>query len=251
MSNEIIVITGGESGIGAATCRRFAGEGASVVIAGIDKTRGMALETELRSAGSGAQYVYCDVRDYSSVESMALHTFETYGVPTTLINNAGMALVRELTETSDEEFDQIVGVNLKGIYHTSRAFIPHMLRNGVGSIVNVASQLGLVAAPNFALYSATKAAVINLTRAMSLDYASEGLRVNCVCPGAVETPLLLNQFTRQDGPQGTLDDLVKMHPLGRIGRPHEIAAAISFLARDEASFITGSSLVVDGGYTAW
>lgn len=248
-SNDIVVVTGGESGIGAATCRRLAPSGASIVIAGIQNDNGRSIEAELREQGYEATFMETDVSSEKSVQKLAQMTRITYGDPTVVVNNAGVALVKCLHETNEDEFDHLIGVNLKGIYLTSRVFVPSMLQNGKGIIVNIASQLGVVAAPRFAVYAATKGAVINLTKAMAVDYASHGIRVNCVCPGAVETPLLLNQFADTSGPQGSIDDLIGMHPIGRIGKPDEIAAAIEFLCAEGSSFMTGSAVVVDGGYT--
>ncbi|HKV46022.1 MAG TPA: SDR family oxidoreductase, partial [bacterium] len=168
-----------------------------------------------------------------------------------LFNNAGVELVAPLVETAEADWDRVLGVNLKGIYLMSRAAIPVLAAGGGGMIINTASQLALVGARSFAAYTASKGAALNLTRSMALECAPLGIRVNALCPGAIDTPLLRRQFAgERRGPQGTLDDLIRLHPLGRLGRPEEVAAAALFLASDEASFVTGSALVVDGGYTA-
>src|SRR5689334_1499408 len=167
-----------------------------------------------------------------------------------LVANAGQELVATAAETTPAQWDRILGTNLTGCFLMARAAIPHLLAAGGGSIVLTASQLAFVGAERFAAYAASKGGVLNLSRALALDHARDKIRVNALCPGAVETPLLLRQFQDQDGPQGTLADLAALHPLGRLGQPEEIAAAALFLASDEASFVTGSALVVDGGYLA-
>lgn len=249
--NTVAVVTGGESGIGAATCRQLAGKGANVVVCGVNDDAGERVAEGIRSTGGVAVFVHVDVREADSVNALCERANSEFGTPGILVNCAGVALVKSITETTVEEFDNVIAINLRSIMLTAHAFLPAMIREGKGVVVNVASQLGIVAAPKFAVYSASKAAVINLSRAMALDYAEHGVRVNAVCPGAVETPLLLNQFDGTEGPQGTIDDLRRMHPLGRLGKPDEIASAIVFLAGDECSFVTGSPFIVDGGYTAW
>jgi NAD(P)-dependent dehydrogenase (short-subunit alcohol dehydrogenase family) len=249
-SGKLAIVTGGESGIGAATAIQLASEGARVVVAGLNLEGGTHVVEAIRKEKGEASFVTTDVSSTESVEALAALVRDTYGVPDLIVNSAGMALVKPIHTTTDDELEQVLGVNVKGICRVVRAFVTDMGNRGTGSIVNVASQLGFVAAPNFAIYSASKGAVINLTRAMALDYAPWGIRINSVCPGAVETPLLLNQFKETTGPQGTIQDLIAMHPLGRLGRPDEIAKAILFLLSEDASFATGESLVIDGGYVA-
>jgi NAD(P)-dependent dehydrogenase (short-subunit alcohol dehydrogenase family) len=181
---------------------------------------------------------------------MVSEAVEAFGRLDVLVANAGQALVATAPETTPEQWDRTIGTNLTGCFLLARAAIPHLIAAGGGSIVLTASQLAFVGAERFAAYAASKGGVLNLARALALDHARDKIRVNALCPGAVETPLLLNQFAGQDGPQGSLDDLVALHPLGRLGQPEEIAAAALFLASDEASFVTGSALVVDGGYLA-
>jgi NAD(P)-dependent dehydrogenase (short-subunit alcohol dehydrogenase family) len=181
---------------------------------------------------------------------MVVETVAAFGKLDVLVANAGQALVATAVETTPEQWERTIGTNLTGCFLLARAAIPHLIAAGGGSIVLTASQLGFVGAERFAAYAASKGGVLNLARALALDHARDKIRVNALCPGAVETPLLLNQFSGQDGPQGSLDDLVALHPIGRLGQPEEIAAAALFLASDEASFVTGSALVVDGGYLA-
>jgi NAD(P)-dependent dehydrogenase (short-subunit alcohol dehydrogenase family) len=159
-------------------------------------------------------------------------------------------LVANALDTTAEWWDRVMDTNLRGVFLLSRAALPSMLEQRRGVIVNVASQLAFVGARNFVAYTASKGGVINLTRSMALDHATDGIRVNALCPGAVDTPLLRRQFADREGPQGTMEDLAALHPMGRIGRPDELGRATVFLASDDSSFMTGATLVVDGGYTA-
>jgi NAD(P)-dependent dehydrogenase (short-subunit alcohol dehydrogenase family) len=250
LEGKVALVTGGGSGIGRAICERFAREGARVTVA--DWHRAAADETVARIVDEGGRAVATsgDVADPADAERMVAETVATFGRLDVLIANAGQALVATATETTPEQWDRVIGSNLTGCFLLVRAAIPRLIAAGGGSIVLTASQLAFVGAERFAAYAASKGGVLNLARALALDHARDKIRVNALCPGAVETPLLLNQFAGQEGPQGTLADLAALHPLGRLGQPGEIAAAALFLASDEASFVTGSALVVDGGYLA-
>jgi NAD(P)-dependent dehydrogenase (short-subunit alcohol dehydrogenase family) len=250
LEGKVALVTGGGSGIGRAICERFAREGARVTVA--DWHRAAADETVARIVDEGGRAVATsgDVADPADAERMVAETVATFGRLDVLIANAGQALVATATETTPEQWDRVIGSNLTGCFLLARAAIPRLIAAGGGSIVLTASQLAFVGAERFAAYAASKGGVLNLARALALDHARDKIRVNALCPGAVETPLLLNQFAGQEGPQGTLADLAALHPLGRLGQPGEIAAAALFLASDEASFVTGSALVVDGGYLA-
>ena len=170
-----------------------------------------------------------------------------FGRVDVVVNSAGTSVVGEIAETSEEDWDLVFDTNVKGVFLVSRATIPHLIGSG-GAIVNVASQLAISAVGGFAAYCASKAAVEHLTRAMALELIPDGVRVNCVCPGGTDTPLLRRAFPGGVGPQGTLDGLVAAHPIGRLAQPEEIADAILFLASPQAGFAVGASLVVDGGY---
>jgi NAD(P)-dependent dehydrogenase (short-subunit alcohol dehydrogenase family) len=250
LEGKVALVTGGGSGIGRAICERFAREGASVAVA--DWHRDAAEETVARisSAGGRATATGGDVANPRDAERMVAETVGAFGRLTVLVANAGQALVATAVETTPEQWERTIGTNLTGCFLLARAAIPHLIAAGGGSIVLTASQLGFVGAERFAAYAASKGGVLNLARALALDHARDRIRVNALCPGAVETPLLLNQFSGQEGPQGSLADLVALHPIGRLGQPEEIAAAALFLASDEASFVTGAALVVDGGYLA-
>jgi NAD(P)-dependent dehydrogenase (short-subunit alcohol dehydrogenase family) len=222
-----------------------------VVIADWRPEAAEATAQAICQAGGRSVGVAGDVALAADAERMVRVSLENFGRLDVLMNSAGQELVANVLETSEEAWDRVLGTNLKGIYLVSRAALPHMLAQRRGSIVNVASQLALVGAKNFAAYTASKGGVVSLTRSMALDHAQDGVRVNALCPGAIDTPLLRRQFENRTGPQGTLDDLARLHPVGRLGRPEEIAQAAVFLASDESSFMTGAALVVDGGYTAW
>jgi NAD(P)-dependent dehydrogenase (short-subunit alcohol dehydrogenase family) len=257
LEGKVALVTGGGSGIGRAICERFTQEGARVAVA--DWRREAAEETVARiradqgQAGEQVGIALAISGDVASPEDagrMVAETVAAFGKLNVLVANAGQALVATAPETTPEQWDRTIGTNLTGCFLLARAAIPHLIAAGGGSVVLTASQLAFVGAERFAAYAASKGGVLNLARALALDHARDSIRVNALCPGAVETPLLLNQFEGQDGPQGSLADLVALHPLGRLGQPEEIAAAALFLASDEASFVTGSALVVDGGYLA-
>jgi len=237
---KVAVVTGGMSGIGAATVEAFAREGARVAVLDIAAEEH---ESESRIA------LRVDVRDEAAVAAAVARVADAWGRIDVLVSAAGIELVAGLAETTVEGWDRVLDVNARGCFLAAKAAAP-WLRRSRGSIVNVASQLALVGARSFAAYTASKSAVLGLTRSLALELADDGVRVNAVCPGAVDTPLLRRQFAEGAGPQGTMDDLVAMHPIGRLGRPEEIAAPILFLVSDAASFMTGASVVVDGGYTA-
>ena len=251
LKDKVAIITGANSGIGEATALLFAREGAKVVVCARRPDAGQATVDKIAAAGGEAILAVCDVARKADIYAAVDLAVNTWGRVDIAVNNAGMALVKNVLDTSDDEWDQVMNTNVKSIFHMAKAVIPHMQKNGGGSIINVASQLAMVAAPNFAVYTAGKGAILNFTRALALDHAKDNIRVNCLCPGAVATPLLLNQFAGQDGPQGGLQDLINMHPIGRLGRPEEQAQAALFLASDMSSFVTAAPLVVDGGYIAW
>ncbi len=249
LENRVALVTGGGTGIGRATCLLFAREGASVAVAGRRPEPLQSVVAEIEAAGGRAIAVPGDVGKREDAESMVQATVDAFGRLDILVNNAGRGGSGSLLETSEEMWDSIHDTDLKSIFLVSRAALPHMIEQKDGRIVNVASQLALVGRRRLAAYSAAKGGVINLTRSMALDHAPDNIRVNVVCPGAVDTDLLWRPWKGAKGPSGSMDDLIRMHPLGRVGRPEEIATGILFLASDESSFMTGSTMVMDGGYT--
>jgi NAD(P)-dependent dehydrogenase (short-subunit alcohol dehydrogenase family) len=248
MKDRVSIITGAGSGIGLATAHRFAREGATVVLA--DCRDASAQAAELATTGVQARFVQTDVSNASQVENLIQQTLSAFGRLDVLVNNAGIELPKKLIDTSEAEWDRLMEVNLKGVFLCSRACIPAMSRQGGGVIVNVASELGLVGGSEIAAYCATKGGVVQLTRAMAVDHAADGIRVNCVCPGPVETPLLEASIQSSSDPEQERRHIVGKTLVKRVGRPEEIANVILFLASGESSYMTGSVVVVDGGVTA-
>ena len=251
LAEKVALVTGGGTGIGRASALEFARQGAAVVVAGRRPAPVENVAAEIHANGGRTAAVTGDVGHAEDARRLVDTTIKTFGCIDILMNNAGQELVANIPDTTEEWWDRVMDTNLKSIYLLSREALPHMIRQGGGTIINVASQLAFVGAKNFAAYTASKGGVVNLTRSMALDCAEQNIRVNSLCPGAVDTPLLRRQFEDNEGPQGTLEDLVQLHPMNRLGQPEEIAHAAVFLASDESSFMTGASLIVDGGYTAW
>ena len=251
MAGKTALITGGGSGIGRATALRLASDGASVAIAARDRDRLELVADELRGAGSTPLAITCDVTSLDDARAAVDETVRRLGRLDILFNNAGVIYRdRSVIETTVEEWDETFAVNVRGTFFMSKAAIPHMQRQGGGVIVNNASYFGLVGGVGTAAYSASKGAVVLLTKAMALDHAADGIRVNAVCPGSVDTPMLAMEMEELGGQDQVRPEFEAKHPLGRIATPAEVAATVAFLASDEAAFITGIALPVDGGITA-
>jgi NAD(P)-dependent dehydrogenase (short-subunit alcohol dehydrogenase family) len=250
LKDKVALITGGSLGLGKATAILFAKEGAKVLITGrTEKTLKEAVE-EARKEGLNIDYLKSDVAKEEDCIKAVDYAINKYGRIDILFNNAGVLPVGTTHETSTEEWDKVFNINVKGTWLMSKYTIPHMLKQEKGCIVNNSSILGLKAVPGLAAYIATKGAVTQLTRSMALEYADKGIRVNAICPGAIETPMVDGLFnTMPDRVAG--EELFKsFHPMGRLGRPEEIAHAVLFLCDDNVGFMTGSMLSVDGGWIA-
>jgi NAD(P)-dependent dehydrogenase (short-subunit alcohol dehydrogenase family) len=248
MKDKVTVITGAASGIGLATARRMAVEGAKVVAVDV-KEAGDHVQ-ELAQMGAEALFVQADVSKPQGVERLVDQTLTSFGRLDVLVNNAGIGLPKKITETTEADWDRLMDINLKSVFLCARAAIPIMERQGGGVIVNVASELGVVGGSEIAAYCASKGGVVQLTKALAVDHSHSGIRVNCVCPGPVATPLLEYIIEGSSDPQGERRRMTQKIPLARIAQPEEISNVILFLASDESSYMTGSIVVVDGGLIA-
>ena len=252
LTDKVALVTGGANGIGRATCLRFAEEGATVVIADVDESAGNQLAAEMNKTGTQALFVPTDVSSEASVQNLVQETAEQFDRIDVLVNNAAVFVLRGI-DASVDEWKQVLQVNIVGTALVTRSVVPLMKRSGGGAIVNLGSISSFIAQPEFVTYSSTKAAISSMTRCLAEDLAESHIRVNAVCPGTVWTGIV-EELTRQQGlDRSTADahpDWGGAHMLRRIADPREIANAILFLASDEASFITGENLMVDGGYTA-
>jgi NAD(P)-dependent dehydrogenase (short-subunit alcohol dehydrogenase family) len=243
LSGKVAIITGGGSGIGKAIAMAFVREGATVVIAGRD---GKKLEAAARAIGGDCLPVGTDVSKTSDVQKLVDAALGKFHAINILVNNAAVLLAGTAESLSEEDFDQTFHINVRGLWLMSRAVLPHMRASGGGSIVNIGSVLSLVGARNRVAYAASKGAVMAMTKAMALDHAAENIRVNCIAPGIVETEMVAKFSTDENARK----QRIAMHPMGRFGRPEEIASTAVFLASDESGWTTGSVLTVDGGYSA-
>jgi NAD(P)-dependent dehydrogenase (short-subunit alcohol dehydrogenase family) len=249
LNGQVAIVTGGSSGQGRATALLFAQEGAKVVIGDIDE-HGAADTARLitRNEGGQALAVKTDVTKRSEVQALIDTALAQYGRLDILINNAGATLFKGIDDTSEEEWDRIINTNLKSIFLGCKAAIPAMRKTGGGSIVNIASVAGLMGMPEHFVYCAAKAGAIHLTKSLALDHGRENIRINCICPGGVRTPMLGEVINVNDPAQ--IDRIGKQHALGRIAEPEEIARVSLFLCTSDASFMTGAAVTVDGGIAA-
>jgi meso-butanediol dehydrogenase/(S,S)-butanediol dehydrogenase/diacetyl reductase len=251
LAGRVAVVTGGGRGIGRAIVERLASEGASVVFTQRDVDEGEAFAEHLATGGADVGFVPADVRDVEQVARVFATVDDRFGRLDVVCNNAAVGLLRGVTETSEEQFEDLFATNVQSIFFTSRFAVPLLQRTGGGSVINVGSIAAEVGLLRDAAYCATKGAVHALTRQMSLDWAAAGIRVNSVAPGFIETDQMRTFIASHESESDRVRaDIVALHPLGRIGHPAEVAAAVAFLACDDSSFITGSTLVVDGGLLA-
>jgi NAD(P)-dependent dehydrogenase (short-subunit alcohol dehydrogenase family) len=250
LRNKVALITGGTSGMGRATALLFVQEGAKVVITGRDEARGREVVAEVEAAGGTILFVRCDVRFADQCRRTVEETMRTFGQVDVLFNNAGVFYPNTAIECSEEEWDLTVDTCLKGTFLMSKYTLPIMIAQGSGVIINNASGWGLVGGDGAAAYCAAKGGVVLLTKAMAVDHSRQGIRVNCVCPGDVDTPMLVDDAQRRGMAWTDYLASAANRPMGRIGQPEEIARAVLFLASEDASFVTGAILAVDGGGTA-
>ena len=247
-NDKVVLITGAGNGIGRATALAFAEQGASVVVADINRVDGEETTSLIAQAGGSATFILCDVTKDQDVQSLVDGTLETYGKLDIAFNNAGIEIEHSKLADGDEAtYDKVMDVNVKGVWRCMKYQIPALLKQSSSAIVNTASIAGLGAAPKMSIYSASKHAVIGLTKSAAVEYGKKGLRVNAICPAVIDTEMF--RRATQNDPQK--EQYVKnLHPVGRIGQPEEVAAAVLYLCSDLAGFTTGVALPIDGGATS-
>ena len=248
LAGKVAIITGSGSGIGRASALIFAQEGAKVVVADCIQATAEQTVSLIRQAGGEAISIQVDVSKEASVENMVRFTVEHFGKLDILFNNAGVEGLNVPThELPEEEWDREIAINLKGVFLGSKHAIRQMLKNGGGVIINTASSAGLIGLPPLSAYCASKGGVVNLTRELAMEYARQGIRVNCICPGVIKTAMIERVFIENPEKEAAY---AEGEPIGRLGNPEEIARAALFLACDDSSFVTGTILPVDGGWVA-
>ncbi|WP_315371035.1 SDR family NAD(P)-dependent oxidoreductase [Paenibacillus xylanexedens] len=241
LQDKVAVITGGASGIGAATARLFVSEGAKVVLVDLNEEKGKAFEQELKALKAEALFIKANITSEEEVSEIFKQTVEAFGQVDIVFNNAGIGRVHPTHELDYTEWRNTINVDLDGVFLVAREAIREMLKIGGGTIVNTASMYGWVGSPGSAAYNAAKGGVVNLTRSLALEYAEQNIRVNSLCPGFIDTPII---------PEESKQALSAATPMKRLGQADEMAKAVLFLASDDSSYMTGNSLIIDGGYTA-
>jgi len=244
---NVVLVMGAASGIGLATAQLFGEAGAMLALADIEQVKGEREASDMLRHGRHARFFACDVRDAGSVQRVVDGTVSAFGPVHVLVNAAGVVHRATAPETSEEDWDHTLDVNLKGTFLACKFAIPVMVLNGGGVIVNVSSGWGMVGGRRAAAYCASKGGVVLLTRAMAMDHAADGIRVNCICPGDTDTPMLRSEAGQLGVPEDKFLVDCATRPMGRIGRPEEIARSILYLAGPDSSYVTGTTLVVDGG----
>ena len=251
LNDKVAIITGAASGIGKATSLVFAREGAKVLCADINADGAEATARQIADTGGEAASFKVDVADEPQVQAMVADAVSRWGRLDTIYNNAGIGTFGPITQMSVEEWDHMHSINLRGVFLGTKHAIPEMLKTGGGAIVNTASDAGLMGTPMLSAYCATKGGVVMFTKATAAEWAAMGVRINCVCPGVIRTPILdpMLEMAKAAGvtPEQAWERMAKTHPIGRVGEASEVAEAVAFLASDRASFITGVALPVDGG----
>lgn len=247
LEGKVAIVTGAASGIGRGIALRLAEFGAALAVLDINECGGRAVVDEIASHGGSAVFRECDVTNSATCRSVVAHVIEKMQRIDVLCNCAGIAIRKDVVELREDEWDRALDITLKSVYLLSHEVVPHMIRNGGGSIINIGSGWSLKGGPRAVSYCAAKGGVVNLTRAMAIDHGKHNIRVNCVCPGDVETPMLLSECEQLGQDRESFLGEAANRPLGRVGTPDDVANAVLFLASPMASWITGAALVVDGG----
>jgi NAD(P)-dependent dehydrogenase (short-subunit alcohol dehydrogenase family) len=247
LTNKTALITGAGTGIGRAIALAFAHEGARIALAGRRKAR---LEAVSREIGDGSLVIEADVTQTSDINRALEHTARHFGGLNVLVNNAGVLHIGTAEQITEAQWDETFNVNVRGLWLLSRAALPYLRQAGGGSIINIASVLGINGARNRASYAPSKGAVVLLTKCMAIDHGHEDIRVNAICPSFVETDLTAAVISRSPDPQAVRRERTAAHPVGRLGRPEDVAGLAVYLACDDSSWVTGAALPVDGGYLA-
>jgi NAD(P)-dependent dehydrogenase (short-subunit alcohol dehydrogenase family) len=250
LDGRVAIVTGAGRGIGEAIVHRFAREGASVVAAQRSQEDGEAVVAAVTQSGGDAISIPTDVRDEASVERLVSSTIATFGRLDILVNNAGVGIRRTVTESTMDEWDEVMEPNVRGVFLCMKYGIQPMVEQRSGSVINMASVASFVGFTRDAAYCASKGAVLMLTRQAALDYAPMGIRVNAICPGFIDTPMLRYYCSQQPDPDAAWHEVLAQHPMGRVGTPEDIAGAAFYLAGDDSTWVTGSTITVDGGLLA-
>lgn len=249
LTGKIALVTGAASGIGEAVAVALAKAGAFVYVADIDEENGSRVANEITSGGGQAGFLKLDVAKNDECLKAAETVHKNHAKLDILINNAGIGLVGTIEQTASEDFDRLYAVNVRGMFNLTKAFITQMIERRSGVIVNTASIGGIVAIKDRLAYCTMKFAVVGFTKCLALDHALDGIRANCICPGRVETPFVKTRISEYPDPEKAYREMAATQAVGRMGTPEEIAASVVYLASDEAAFVTGTALIIDGGFS--
>lgn len=250
LRGKIALVTGSGSGIGAAIAKVFGEAGAHVVVTDLQREGARATMEQIVAGGGSAECLVLDAASESSVGEVATQVHSQHGRLDLLVNNAGIGHVGAMLQTTGADLDRLYAVNVRGVFNVTKAFLPRMIERKAGNIINLASIGGVVGIRDRLAYCTTKFAVVGLTKSMALDHAGDGIRVNCICPGRVETPFVSARLKEYADPEKAYREMASTQALGRMAKPEEIAHAALYLASDESAFVTGTAFLIDGGWSA-